>query len=376
MAYVSYNTYPAWHTRGMVREMMRYHASRFADPQTRIREARGLLEFLIRSTPEGTPYGALLKAEAQTLRGKEDGYFFHDELEDINAPIYFAQFAARAEAKGLQYLAEADVSTMWSRHLPPGIAAELERMSAGLVEREQYLDFVRNRAFRNTLLCHANVKVNRELRADALGEFHVVAPLAPVDPAVDIRASHPAKFRHLFSGHEAAATIPLWKAALVCLAETWPGSIPFSQLAARARACANLEEPRDSAGQDLDDRLLGKSILEMHLCGLMELHVIPSSACTQLSERPVARGLARLQASLGGNMTNLRHEVVLVDDFARRILSHLDGTNNRAALRQIAFDHSRESDQAADGSEVVGPALDDRLDQALRALARAALLVG
>lgn len=58
VAYVSYNTYPAWHTRGMVREMMCYHASRFADPQTRIREARGLLEFLIRSTPEGTPYGA------------------------------------------------------------------------------------------------------------------------------------------------------------------------------------------------------------------------------------------------------------------------------------------------------------------------------
>ena len=95
VAYVSYNTYPAWHTRGMIRDMMCYHVSRFPDPQTRIREARSLLEFLIQSTPEDSPYGSILRTEAQVLRGKEDGYLFHDELEEVNAPTYFAQFAGR-----------------------------------------------------------------------------------------------------------------------------------------------------------------------------------------------------------------------------------------------------------------------------------------
>ena len=35
IAYVSYNTYPGWFMRGMVRRMMKFHASRFSDPATR-----------------------------------------------------------------------------------------------------------------------------------------------------------------------------------------------------------------------------------------------------------------------------------------------------------------------------------------------------
>src|SRR5208282_3828660 len=56
VAYVSYNTYPAWHTRGMIRDMMCYHVSHVTDSQARIREARSLLEFLVQSTPEDSPY--------------------------------------------------------------------------------------------------------------------------------------------------------------------------------------------------------------------------------------------------------------------------------------------------------------------------------
>ena len=44
--YVSYNTYPGWHLRGVVREMMRYHVADFDSPQMKIKQARGLLDFL------------------------------------------------------------------------------------------------------------------------------------------------------------------------------------------------------------------------------------------------------------------------------------------------------------------------------------------
>src|SRR5262249_27477506 len=56
-AYVSYNTYPGWHMRGMIRDMMCYHAQQFADPHVRVRQARNLLDFLAKSVAgEQTPY--------------------------------------------------------------------------------------------------------------------------------------------------------------------------------------------------------------------------------------------------------------------------------------------------------------------------------
>ncbi len=35
LVYVSYNTYPGWHFRGLVREMMCYHVRRFEEPEAR-----------------------------------------------------------------------------------------------------------------------------------------------------------------------------------------------------------------------------------------------------------------------------------------------------------------------------------------------------
>jgi len=383
VAYVSYNTYPGWHSRGMIRDMMCYHVSRFSDPQTRIREARGLLEFLIESTPENSPYGILLRSEAQTLRNKEDGFLFHDELEEINAPIYFAQFAGRALAHGLQYLAEADLSAMWSVHLPPGVAASLERMSTDLIQREQYMDFVRNREFRKTLLCHREVKVDRELRPDSLGPYYIAAPLAPVGPVIDLHLSASMKFRHLPSNQEFAAPVPLWNGALLCLAEAWPECIPFSQLASTARARAGLEQVTDKASQYRDECILGKSILELNLCGLAEIHITPPRFCTRLDEGPVASRLARLQATSGNRLTNLRHETILVDDFARHLLPYLDGGNDRAGLRRIADRLFKDGLVAIPATGEPGEEnrdqetrLADGLERTLLVLARSALLTG
>ena len=52
VAYVSYNTYPGWHARGMVREMMGFHAKRFDDPSVRVGQARAFLEFVAKGVTE------------------------------------------------------------------------------------------------------------------------------------------------------------------------------------------------------------------------------------------------------------------------------------------------------------------------------------
>src|SRR3954468_22436360 len=105
VAYLSYNTYPGWHFRGMIREMLKYHSDAFADPQARVGQARAFLDFLTRSVPssEGT-YARVLKEEQTMLETTRDTYVFHEHLEDHNHPVYFHELVAHAAGHGLAYL--------------------------------------------------------------------------------------------------------------------------------------------------------------------------------------------------------------------------------------------------------------------------------
>ena len=51
--YVSYNTYPGWHLRGVVREMMRYHVEAFESPQQKIRQSAGCSTSLSKAPARG-----------------------------------------------------------------------------------------------------------------------------------------------------------------------------------------------------------------------------------------------------------------------------------------------------------------------------------
>ena len=157
IAYVSYNTYPGWHMRGMIRDMMKYHAQKFDDAKRKVSQARALINFLAESVPDQEgPYGALLKRELKHMREKADYYLLHDHLEEVNDPIYFHQFVQAASQHGLAYVGEAAMETMATNTFPAKVEASLDRVSRDRVQREQYMDFLRNRTFRQTLLCHAN----------------------------------------------------------------------------------------------------------------------------------------------------------------------------------------------------------------------------
>src|SRR4029450_2624278 len=109
-----------------------------------IAEARALLDFLASASSDSEPYGQLLRRAVERLSRSPDSYLFHEHLEPTNSPLYFHQFAERAERAGLQFLAEADVTDMLSSVFPPAIAATVERISPDLLHLEQYMDFVRN----------------------------------------------------------------------------------------------------------------------------------------------------------------------------------------------------------------------------------------
>jgi len=339
VAYVSYNTLPGWHMRGMIRDMMLYHGRRFDDPHQQIAQARSLLDFLVSSVDtQQNPYGKFLHSELEGIRRSPDAYLFHDHLEEHNSPIYFHQFIERAAAHQLRYLAEVELSTMDLQNFPQQVGQVLQRVCNDQIQLEQYMDFLRNRTFRQTLLCHARCKPNYRLDPATLATFFVGSPLQSVSPRPDLHSSAREDFRRP-SGSFAYSTYPIVKAALVVLGEAWPRFLPFDDLCSQARAKLHGHAIPNEAIRGVDKQQVGQALLKFYTIAgdLVEFRLRPLRMTTQPGPKPLARPLARWQARSGRSATNLRHESVTLDDFGRQVLLRLDGQRSRTDMvRELA----------------------------------------
>jgi methyltransferase-like protein/SAM-dependent methyltransferase len=381
VAYVSYNTYPGWHMRGMIRDMMGYHAKRFADPAQRVTQARALLDFMAQAVAgQQTAHSVLLKTEVEALRQASDSYLFHEQLEEINDPLYFHQFVERAAAKGLQYLGEAEISAMWLGNLPGPIAATLRGLSTDIVQMEQFMDFLRNRMFRQTLLCHKSVQVQRHLKPEHLKGKYIAANLEPVRKPVDVTSDTMEKFRA--SGGITISTPDLiMKAALLDLAEVWPQAVKFETLLPTARQRLQDGPVHDAGGLNEDAMILGDDVLRCFTAGAIEVRLRPTPMSTKVSDNPVTMHVTRRQAHAGNVVTNTRHALVKLNDLDRHVVRHLDGNRDEDDLLSVLLElvsdnilvvRSHDSSPAAD--EQLHHVLATAINESILRLRRYAIL--
>lgn len=395
VAYVSYNTYPGWHMLGIIRQMMLYHTRSLTEPRERAAQARALLNFLAESVPaESSAYGSYLNMYAKLLQGelegarpKSDAFLLHDELEEVNEPIYFYQFAERAERHGLQYLGEAEFSTMLDNSFPRQVSGALRKMARSVVDLEQYMDFLRNRTLRQTLLCHQDVALSRQLRPEHVMAFYVASHAQPETSEPDVHSVTVEKFR-VSDGARLATDHPVTKAAMLYLAEVWPQVVPFDGLLSTAHSRLDVDTVplrRTAATQD-DAKILAANLLTAYGYGgnLVELHVHAPHMALDVSEKPVASPVARFQAQNNARITNLRHERVRLNEFDRYLLRHLDGSHDRAALVEALAAGPvaegmlviQQDGEPIENAERVRDVLAEGVEKSLRWLVRAALLVG
>lgn len=392
IAYVSYNTYPGWHMMGIIREAMLYHTRKITDPQSRARQARAMLDFLATSA-ENTSYGSFLKAYASFLQGelkgvssRGDAFLLHDELEEVNDPVYFHQFAERAARHGLQYVVEAELSSVLPDRFAPEVRETLQEMAQDLIEMEQFMDFLRNRMFRQTLLCHDDVAVERTLRPERVTAFHIASRARPVAADPDIQAVSVEQFRSP-DGATLSTDHPVSKAAMLYLGEIWSRAVSFEDLlsVARSQIGENGRSETDAASLSRDASALATNVLRAYgySTQLMELHTHAPPLAREVSELPKASPVARAQARDSAIVTNLWHERVHLDPFQRNLLLRLDGTRDRNALLKdltgLVADDVLTVEYAGDpieDDEMVRDVLVQDLEAHLGWLARAALLVG
>jgi methyltransferase-like protein/SAM-dependent methyltransferase len=377
IAYVSYNTYPGWHMRGMIRDMLRYHAFRFDQPEQRIAQARALLDFLAQSaTQDGGAYNVLLRNELDFMKNQSDQYLYHEQLEEVNDPVYFHTFVEGAGEHGLRYLGESRITTMVTGNFGADVQKTISQLSTDQVQTEQYLDFVRNRMFRETLLVRAEQTPNWAITPERLYGLHVASGAKTVGKPVELTSDAPAQFQSR-NGMGVSATNVVFKAAMLVLAEVWPATLPFAEVL--HRAVAKLARGATSA----DLTVLASNFLSTYIASdLIELHAVPVTFARAPGEKPVALVHARVDASEGrAKVANRRHEVVQLTDLNVRLVQLLDGTRDRDALLDALTQQAAESVLTVHkgGQPISDPtelraALATTLGPGLDALARDALL--
>jgi methyltransferase-like protein/2-polyprenyl-3-methyl-5-hydroxy-6-metoxy-1,4-benzoquinol methylase len=379
VAYISYNCYPGSHLRDMIRQMMLFHLRSITEPQQRINQAVALLRFVADSQTKSDTYTDFLREELKLTLELDQAQLYHDQLSDINAPVYFHQFVEHAARHGLQFLGEADFFEMQYHIYPPETVELLRRMAAeSVILKEQYLDFLKCRRFRQTLLCHDGFKIDHRPKSQLLARLYLACPAQPISSDPDLTAKCVEEFVGPRGAKLATDYAPA-KAALAHLGRIYPQAIHFSTLLAESRALSGPQE----GGEKDQEQVLADILLHAYATGMLQLYRRAPDYVVHASERPAASPLARWQIERDTTVTNMRHvDVEVEDELGRQLLRLLDGSRNRERLlddlcaivtsgRDLLREHDAPVRDPKRARELLAPRLEENLDK----LAKLALLV-
>lgn len=353
VAFVSYNAFPGGHLRHMLRDMMFFHVQSISDSKGRLSQAMALVRFMSRARENNDVYARFLQEEFEQLIERSAGHLYHDELSSVYEPVYFHEFVGHAQSHGLQYLGEADFMEMQDHLFTDETRATLNGLATNRIAWEQYLDFLKCRRFRQTLLCHGGVGLELEPQPLIVKRFYLSSVAKPETPEVNLTDDSVVKF----VGKRIASietNFPLAKAALALLGEMWPDALPFNELIRRTGMDTTSE--REAALCDV--------LFQTYRTGLLELHVHKPAYASAPSERPVASALARRQVRHGATVTNAWHQSVEIGDkIGKHLILLLDGSRERDALL-------KELRQLYAGAD-----LEAQLERNLKTIGRLGLLV-
>jgi methyltransferase-like protein/trans-aconitate methyltransferase len=382
VAYISYNVLPGWHFRGMIREMMLYHTAQFSEPNQKAQQARALIDFLVSAVPNDNTYGSMLKSEVEVIRPQKDYYLLHDHLEETNTPVYFHDFIERATNHGLQFLGEADFAVMVPGNFGPQVGETLSRISNEIVRTEQYMDFLRNRLFRQTLLCHSNVTLNRMLNPRSVMPFYVSSTAQPTNPDMNPATNQPETFV-LPNQMTITAVNPLTKAALQYMHNIWPQAIEFEELFAAASARLAQVSIKDPQTVEREKESLAADILGLYTKTLINLRTTKPPFISEISEHPKASDVARFLAKNNFVVTNQLHELARTDVLGSNLIMLCDGKNSKDEIidKLVELVKSGALNVAKDGVSVkedaqIREVLKPVVESALTSMSKSAVLVG
>lgn len=159
IAYISYNTYPGWKEPDKVREMMLYANKYFPNVTQGDKVQRGKA-FLSIVAEQMKSYTDISEKKGDFIRhieeviGMQDYYVGHEQLENINDPMYLHEFVDMLQKENLEYVSDIGLRLSISGVYTDSTIEKLQQLSQGNhVIKEQCLDFILDTKFRRAVIC-------------------------------------------------------------------------------------------------------------------------------------------------------------------------------------------------------------------------------
>ncbi len=348
VAYVSFNANPGWRLRGMLRDMLMYQVRGIESPMARLEAAQNYLAFLEAGIGGlDAMHVDYLREEIDNIRGKHPSYLYHEYLEDYNEPLLLQEFIAGAKRCGLDYLCDIDLAIQ----LPGYLGEQAEQVLSMVddpLERLQQVDFLLNRKFHQSLLCHKEQQPARFPDIQPLREFAWVADLQP-PKKLDLRRSKPAPFTHQ-GGQRHEVSQPLAKAAVAIMSENFPRLVPFEQLLEQA---ANRVRGHGGVVDSERETEMLEELFALYAMGIIHARPLEMmDSDDELAGWQMDR-VARLGILRGDqHIPTCHHASVNLDSFAAKVIRYLDGETDRKRLLQKLLADFK---PGADLAELVDP---------------------
>ena len=324
LAYISYNTKPAWNNREVLRQIFSQYDDESLSAHLRIEKVRKLLtELKEHLLDHQTLHTMALVKEIEVLLSQSDGLIFHEFLNPHSDGIYERDFRNSLDGYGLSYIAEAQLGRNLSLRLPelfPSGVASFARLSDD-PDLEALLTSLLPIPFRGSL-----VGLKKQFSGIGLdkGAFRKMYFRSKLSAEVDGKLLPTGMYVNSKKGAVEIDKKEINFLMSVLLEES-PRFVSFNSLVSK------LEE-RGIASDALLDVLLD-ALLHEYLDISLDEPAIDFIG----SEFPCAFEFARYESTEQFWVTNLLHEYVPLNEFQRALLPKVDGTKSVYDLEQEAI---------------------------------------
>lgn len=390
MVMISFNVQPGWSQRKMVRDMMVFHSRQESDPMKRVEKSREMLDFIKSEciSDHEVKYKDYLVETVDSIQELSKNqmdlqYWYHEYMDDFLIPEWLTDVVARAEKVGLRYLGETEVSKMFRpNNFSDAVTEFIHKNATNMVEQEQYVDIITNRMFRRSIFCHRGIESVAEPSDSQMESLYVCANMVPTEKKVEITDESVIHFEALKT-FKTEVSDPLEKAVLMVLYDQFPRFVGYREVVQKGVEQAGLPTPADPETTRERREKVSKLLFNLYTLSssMVDFCTWLPNCVYQVSDRPKASTAARLQASIGRTVTNLRHVSLDMDEWNRYLLWCLDGKRSVNDVKDMVIAALKAGKLPAfqkrspQDFEAYRQAVENELDERITGMSKVELLV-
>lgn len=376
LAMVSYNSYPGWHLRQSIRDLLLSFDIKEEPAVERIKKARETLKSVQAAVlfDHDRPFSVLLHQEIERIAREPDAYLLHEFLANENHAYYYKDFCEAVKTHRLIAIGDARFFRMSINRLFQGDVAsaafkKILQLGTEVNSIEHVMDHLWFNVFRESILCHDTHTPTADIE---LEQIRTLSFCGFLNYDADAKEFKDIKGITLKISH------PLLEKTLHILTKNYPTFVSYPQLLLLAQQAINDRE-RDTSR---DEDLLAGALLEWMQRDIIDFSLHPPTCNDRVLAHPKTTPFIRKQAQESNVVVNLFHNSIDIGPLEQELLKLLDGVTDREVMAKHAYAliSKGEGGIREDGVEITDPEkqkelLNGLVSETLETLRRAGLLV-